>query len=98
MTKQIATDVGKHGITCNCICPGAVATLPIRWLFSDPADQAAAANAAPMGRICEPEEIASTALYLASDDASFVTGQAIVVDGGMLAKSPVPEPSGPPPS
>lgn len=84
LTRCLAVDHAPDNIRVNCICPGAVATLPIRWLFSDPADQAAAANAAPMGRICEPEEIASTALYLASDDASFVTGQAIVVDGGQI--------------
>lgn len=98
LTRCLAVDHAADNIRVNCICPGVVATPPIRWLFSDPADQAAAAAAAPMGRMCEPEEIASTALYLASDDASFVTGQAIVVDGGMLSKSPVPEPGGPPPS
>ncbi len=96
LTRCLAVDHAADNIRVNCVCPGVVATPPIRWLFSDPADQAAAAAASPMNRMCEPEEIADTALYLASNDASFITGQAIVVDGGMIVKSPVPEPGGPP--
>ena len=96
LTRCLAVDHASDGIRVNCICPGVVATPPIRWLFSDPADQAAAAAAAPMNRMCEPSEIADAALFLAGNDSSFITGQAIVVDGGVTVRSPIPEPGGPP--
>ncbi len=86
LTKAMAIDHGRQGIRVNCICPGDVETpmLPedarrrgMRWeTYLE-----GAANR-PMGRIGKPEEIAKAALFLASDDSSFMTGAALVVDGG----------------
>jgi NAD(P)-dependent dehydrogenase (short-subunit alcohol dehydrogenase family) len=89
MTKALAIDHGPQGIRVNCICPGDVDTPML------PADAAArgmsyadymkgAANR-PLGRVGTPEEIAKAALFLASDDSSFMTGAALVVDGGGIA-------------
>jgi NAD(P)-dependent dehydrogenase (short-subunit alcohol dehydrogenase family) len=89
LTKAMAIDHGRQGIRVNCICPGDVDTpmLPddarqrgIDWATY----QAGAANR-PLGRIGTAEEIAKAALFLASDDSSFMTGAALVVDGGGTA-------------
>src|SRR5580692_6932594 len=91
MTKSVAMDYVTRGIRCNCICPGTVHTPSLDERIAANAAQAgsiAAARAAfidrqPMGRLGTPEEIATLAVYLASDAAQFVTGQAIVIDGGL---------------
>ena len=89
LTKAMAIDHGKQGIRVNCICPGDVDTpmLPedarmrgLKW-----ADYLAGCANRPLGRIGTTEEIAKAALFLASDDSSFMTGAALVVDGGGLA-------------
>lgn len=89
MTKAMAIDHGAHGIRVNCICPGDVQTpmLPadakmrgLKW----EAYLAACANR-PLGRIGTVDEIAKAVLFLASDDSSFMTGAALVVDGGGTA-------------
>ena len=89
LTKAMAIDHGRQGIRVNCICPGDVETpmLPEdarRRGMTWEAYLAGAANR-PLGRIGQPEEIARAALFLASDDASFMTGAALVVDGGGTA-------------
>jgi NAD(P)-dependent dehydrogenase (short-subunit alcohol dehydrogenase family) len=91
MTKAMAIDHGRHKIRVNCICPGDTDTAMLR---SEARQMGAAedrflADSAqrPLGRVGTPEEIAQAALYLASDAASFVTGAALVVDGGGLAGS-----------
>ncbi len=89
LTKAMAIDHGRHGIRVNCICPGDVETpmLPEdarRRGMTWEAYLAGAANR-PLGRIGQPEEIARAALFLASDDASFMTGAALAVDGGGTA-------------
>jgi len=86
LTKAMAIDHGRQGIRVNCICPGDVDTpmLPEdarRRGLSWETYLAGAANR-PLGRIGTPEEIARAALFLASDDSSFMTGAALVVDGG----------------
>ncbi|HEU4401889.1 MAG TPA: glucose 1-dehydrogenase [Candidatus Polarisedimenticolia bacterium] len=86
LTKAMAIDHGRLGIRVNCICPGDVETpmLPDdakRRGMTWEAYLAGAANR-PLGRIGQPEEIAKAALFLASDDSSFMTGAALVVDGG----------------
>ncbi len=89
MTKAMAIDHGRQGIRVNCICPGDVDTpmLPVDARLRGMAwkDYLAAAANRPMGRVGTSEEIATAALFLASDEASFVTGAVLVVDGGGTA-------------
>jgi NAD(P)-dependent dehydrogenase (short-subunit alcohol dehydrogenase family) len=86
LTKAMAIDHGKDGIRVNCICPGYVDAGLAEGYFQAQADPAAARVAAgklhALGRIGRPEEIGRVAVFLASDDASFVTGAAVVADGG----------------
>lgn len=86
MTKAIAADVVARGIRCNAICPGTIDTpsLADRIAAQGDAEAARAAFLArqAMGRLGTPEEIANLALYLASDESSFTTGQAFLIDGG----------------
>jgi len=88
LTKTIAIDYGLHGIRANAICPGGVDTPLLRGLIDAPGMEtyrSAMLAAHKLGRFGQPEEIASVASFLASDDASFVTGHALVADGGMTA-------------
>jgi NAD(P)-dependent dehydrogenase (short-subunit alcohol dehydrogenase family) len=89
MTKAMAIDHGRQGIRVNCICPGDVETpmLPADAKMRGLSWQSYLedCNKRPMGRIGTPEEIAKAALFLASDDSSFMTGAALVVDGGGTA-------------
>lgn len=86
LTKAIAADFVGRGIRCNAICPGTVQTpsLDERIAARGDAEQARAAFIArqPMGRLGRPEEIAALAVYLASDESAFTTGQIHVIDGG----------------
>jgi NAD(P)-dependent dehydrogenase (short-subunit alcohol dehydrogenase family) len=86
LTKAMAIDHGKDGIRVNCICPGYIDAGLAEGYFQAQPDPAAARAAAgklhALWRIGQPEEVARAAVYLASDDASFVTGAALVVDGG----------------
>ncbi len=85
LTKSAALDYIRHGIRINAICPGMTRAPTLHDRFDDPDTQAAILSRYPIGRIAEPEEIARVALFLASDDASFIVGQAIAVDGGLSA-------------
>ena len=83
LTKNMAIDYGRIGIRVNCICPGFIDTPMFRSVvgnFGAIADKYRDQH--KLGRFGRPEEIASAALFLASEDASFVTGHALVVDGG----------------
>ena len=80
-TKSLAKEIGSRGITVNAVAPGFIATDMTAALGEDAA--AAAAEQITMGRLGRPEEVASVVGYLASDDASYVTGQTVVVDGGL---------------
>ena len=86
MTKAIATDYIAQGIRCNAICPATVESPSLQARMEATGDAEAARRAfvarQPMGRIGRPEEIAALAVYLASDESAFVTGQAIAIDGG----------------
>lgn len=86
LTKSVAADFVGRGIRCNAICPGTVDTPSLRGRIAAQADPAAALNSfiarQPMGRFGRSEEIAAAAVYLASDEAAFVTGQTLVIDGG----------------
>ena len=89
LTKSIASDYVKSGIRCNAICPGTVMSpsLQDRLAATGDYDEAEKAFIArqPMGRFGQAEEIAALAVYLASDESAFVTGQAINIDGGWTA-------------
>jgi 2-keto-3-deoxy-L-fuconate dehydrogenase len=89
LTKSVAVDFVKQGIRCNAICPGTVDTpsLGDRMAASGNVEEARKAFVArqPMGRLGHPEEIAALALYLASDESAFVTGQEFIIDGGWTA-------------
>jgi NAD(P)-dependent dehydrogenase (short-subunit alcohol dehydrogenase family) len=91
LTKAMAIDHGRQKIRVNCICPGDTDTAMLRSearQLGEAEDRFLSDSARrPLGRVGRPEEIAHTALYLASDAASFVTGTAVVVDGGGLAGS-----------
>lgn len=89
LTRSIAVDFGADGIRCTCICPSYVATEMLEQFYdAQPSPEAARAQGASMhalGRISTPEEVAALAAWLASDEASFASGQAFVLDGGLLA-------------
>jgi dihydroanticapsin dehydrogenase len=90
LTKGIALDYAKQGIRCNCICPGWVDT-PINYAHAEMLGGIEKVYGAidqfqPIGRPGEPREIAHLALFLASDEASFLTGSIITADGGMTAQ------------
>jgi len=91
LTKAMAIDHAPQKIRVNCICPGDTDTSMLRneaQQLGEQEDRFLAESARrPLGRIGKPEEIAQAALYLASDASSFVTGTALVVDGGGLAGS-----------
>ncbi len=91
MTRSVAADYVTRGIRCNCLCPGTVHTPSLDERIEANAAAAGSVEAAraafiarqPMGRLGTPEEIAALAVYLASDAAQFITGQALVIDGGL---------------
>ena len=93
LTKAMALDLARHNIRVNCVVPGSVDT-PLMWEGLTPEERATieplAAEAEPLGRIAHPDEIARAVLFLASDDASFVTGTPLAVDGGLLSKLAAP--------
>ena len=81
LTKALAKEVGSRGITVNAVAPGFIETDMTAALGEDAAE--AVADRITLGRLGSPQEVAATVGYLASDDASYVTGQTIVVDGGL---------------
>lgn len=86
LTKSVAADFVTKGIRCNCICPGTVESPSLgdrmRALGDYETARAAFISRQPMGRLGTPEEMAKLATFLASDESGFMTGQALVVDGG----------------
>lgn len=88
LTKAVAADHAKDRIRCNAICPSAVDSPSMRARIDDTPDPAATramfSQRQPLGRMGKPEEIALLAVYLASDESSFVTGTAVVIDGGAV--------------
>jgi len=88
LTKNMAIDYARKGIRVNCICPGFIETPLLKSLIETPeleASRERIRDAHQLGRFGRPEEIANGALFLASDEASFVTGHSLVVDGGYTA-------------
>jgi 3-oxoacyl-[acyl-carrier protein] reductase len=84
MTKTAAIEYARHGIRINAVCPGFTQTPMLETADSDDAYMEALQNATPMKRFGKPEEIASAILYLAADEASFITGQSVILDGGLI--------------
>ena len=87
LTKAMALDFAEDNVRVNCICPGSVRT-PMREIVmagKSPEERRAAELRIPIGRVADPEEIARTVLFLASDESSYVTGSTLVVDGGWVA-------------
>lgn len=78
--KSLAKEVAPSGVTVNCVCPGVVDT-PMNDCFNEQ-EKKEIINSIPMGRICKPEEIANAILFLSSDEARYITGQELVIDGG----------------
>jgi meso-butanediol dehydrogenase/(S,S)-butanediol dehydrogenase/diacetyl reductase len=92
LTRSAAIENAKQNIRVNCVCPGAINTRAAQILGKGREEEfrRLQAQAHPLGRMGEPEEIANTVLFLASDEASFITGAAIVVDGGVTAHTGLP--------
>jgi NAD(P)-dependent dehydrogenase (short-subunit alcohol dehydrogenase family) len=86
LTRTAALDYIGQGVRINAVCPGATRTRILMNWFQDPKVEAFILSRHPIGRIAEPEEIARAVLFLASDDASFIVGQALAVDGGLTAQ------------
>jgi NAD(P)-dependent dehydrogenase (short-subunit alcohol dehydrogenase family) len=87
LTRYIATQHGKEGIRCNAISPGLIVTPATEQGYAGPASQMMLEHHLTP-RLGSVDDVASAALYLASDEAAFVTGQVINVDGGLLAHQP----------
>jgi NAD(P)-dependent dehydrogenase (short-subunit alcohol dehydrogenase family) len=86
MTKAMALDHAAENIRVNCICPGIVATEMVEKFNTDEAARRQRVAMHPMGRFGQPEDVASTAVFLASDESGWTTGSVITVDGGYSAQ------------
>jgi NAD(P)-dependent dehydrogenase (short-subunit alcohol dehydrogenase family) len=91
MTREIAVEYARRGIRCNALCPGPIETPLLMQLLSDEAKRQRRFVHIPMGRLGQAEELAKAALFLASDDSSFMTGASLIVDGGVTAAYVTPE-------
>jgi NAD(P)-dependent dehydrogenase (short-subunit alcohol dehydrogenase family) len=91
MTRELAVEYARQGIRANALCPGPIETPLLQELLADPDLRARRMVHIPMGRLGRAEELAKAALFLASDDSSFMTGAALVVDGGITAAYVTPE-------
>ncbi|MCP4381169.1 MAG: glucose 1-dehydrogenase, partial [Hyphomicrobiales bacterium] len=88
LTQSIASEYGKYGIRCNAVCPGSVRTDAVAWqerLKRDPQVFEKLARWYPLGRVADPEDVAKAVAFLGSDDAGYITGVALPVDGGLTA-------------
>ncbi|MEM7094260.1 MAG: glucose 1-dehydrogenase [Actinomycetota bacterium] len=89
LTRALSTDHAAQGVRVNAICPGTIETPPVQRMMQDPVALQTNLDAHALRRLGRPDEIAAAAVWLASDQASFVTGEALVVDGGLRAQSPL---------
>lgn len=86
ITRALAVELAPHGIRVNSICPGVIETPLASFTVSNPEKRASIEKLVPLGRVGQPGEIAAAALFLASEDASYITGEALVVDGGFMVQ------------
>ncbi|MBA2630019.1 MAG: SDR family oxidoreductase [Thermoleophilaceae bacterium] len=92
LSRELGVEFARQGVRVNALCPGPVNTPLLQELYaSDPAQAARRLVHLPMGRFAEPREIANGALFLASDESSYVTAQAFMVDGGLSSAYVTPE-------
>jgi NAD(P)-dependent dehydrogenase (short-subunit alcohol dehydrogenase family) len=91
MTREIAVEYARRGVRCNALCPGPIETPLLMQLLSDDEKRQRRLVHIPMGRLGQAEELAQAALFLASDDSSFMTGASLIVDGGITAAYVTPE-------
>jgi NAD(P)-dependent dehydrogenase (short-subunit alcohol dehydrogenase family) len=91
MTREIAVIYARQGIRCNALCPGPVMTPMLAKFLSDDTKRNRRLVHIPMGRFGDPSEIANGALFLASDESSWMTGQSLIIDGGITAAYVTPE-------
>jgi NAD(P)-dependent dehydrogenase (short-subunit alcohol dehydrogenase family) len=91
MTREIAVIYARQGIRANALCPGPIMTPMLAKFLSDDAKRNRRLVHIPMGRFGEPIEIANGALFLASDESSWMTGQSLIIDGGITAAYVTPE-------
>jgi NAD(P)-dependent dehydrogenase (short-subunit alcohol dehydrogenase family) len=97
LSRELGVEFAARGVRVNALCPGPVNTPLLKELFSEDPDKAAKRLAhIPMGRFGEPEEVARGALFLASDDSSYVTASTFLVDGGLSAAYLTPGQAEPP--
>ncbi len=93
LTRSIAVDHGNEGIRCNAVCPGWIMTEMADSVFDAADDPQAARREAirrhPVGRLGKPSDVAAAVAWLASEEAAFVSGQTFIVDGGLVAASPI---------
>jgi 3-oxoacyl-[acyl-carrier protein] reductase len=85
-TKSIAVEYGQYGLRCNCVCPSTIKSSIIEPYLQDENAKRVLESTFPMRKIGEPEDIAGAVAYLFSDDAKWVTGTVLIVDGGVTAK------------
>jgi NAD(P)-dependent dehydrogenase (short-subunit alcohol dehydrogenase family) len=95
LVRNAAIDLGHHGIRVNAVAPGIVRTRLATFLTEDPVEGPKYLENVPLGRFAEPEDIAKAIIFLASDDAAYITGEQLVVDGGVSVGVVVPEPATP---
>jgi NAD(P)-dependent dehydrogenase (short-subunit alcohol dehydrogenase family) len=86
ITRALAVELAPHGIRVNSICPGLTETPLAAYALATPERRASIEKLVPLGRVAQPGEIAAAALFLASEDASYITGEALVVDGGFMVQ------------
>jgi NAD(P)-dependent dehydrogenase (short-subunit alcohol dehydrogenase family) len=91
MTREMAVEYARKGVRCNALCPGPIDTPLLAELLSDPDRRQRRFVHIPMGRLGQAEELAKAALFLASDDSSYMTGASLIMDGGITAASVTPE-------
>jgi NAD(P)-dependent dehydrogenase (short-subunit alcohol dehydrogenase family) len=91
MTREIAVEYARRGIRCNALCPGPIDTPMLAELLADPVQRQRRLVHIPMGRLGRGEELARAALFLASDDSSYMTGTSLIVDGGITSAYVTPE-------
>jgi NAD(P)-dependent dehydrogenase (short-subunit alcohol dehydrogenase family) len=92
LVRNAAIDLGRYGIRVNAVAPGIVRTRLTTFFTEDPVEGPKYLENVPLGRFAEPEDIAKAIIFLASDDAAYITGEQLVVDGGVSVGVVIPEP------